>query len=418
MNLSDLIALQNPWWHDPSFIPQEYHLPRRMIASSLLRDVTSLKQITSLTGLRRTGKSTLLKQCIGELLKTGVSPQRILYFSFDQPTVLETPQTIEALLTIFFTTVLKEPLHRIQQPVYIVLDEVQLIPMWQDIIKRYYDLNQKLKFIISGSAALFLSRHAKESLAGRLLERQLPPLSFAEYQQLGGKGDFNAYLTFGQFPELLEISDTQKKIEYLKDGVIGKILEVDIVKTHGIRKIVDFERLFWSLLPNAGQIIRTTNLMADLAIKKATLFTYLNVLEQSLLIHKVVNISGSFRSEKPLLRKLSPASTNFLALIPEPVSVGFMAETYAAMILKQRAPHLFLSHQRDREIDFIVPEEKLAIEIKYQSSIRPDDCKTITSYITKKGYQGIVFTKYPQPLTQSGGVRFIPLEDIESCRLS
>ena len=418
MNLSDLILLQNPWWHDPSFVPPEHRLPRRMIASSLLQDIQNLKQITSLTGLRRTAKSTLLKQSIGDLLKTGTPAKRILYFSFDQPTVLETPQTIETTLSIFFDMILKEPLHRIRQPIYIVLDEVQLVPMWQDIVKRYYDLNQKLKFIISGSAALFLSRHAKESLAGRLLERQLPPLSFAEYRRLGGTGDFSAYLSFGQFPELLEIADPAKKTEYLKDGVIGKILEVDIVKTHGIRKIVDFERLFWALLPNAGQIIRSTNLMADLAIKKATLFTYLTILEQSLLIHKVVNISGSFRSEKRLLRKLYPASANFLSLLPEPVSIGFAAETYAAMVLKQRARQMFLFHERGREIDFIVPEKKLAIEIKYQSSIRPDDYKTLLSYITKKRYRGIVFTKYPQSPPPDDAIRCIPLEDIESCELS
>lgn len=67
-------------------------------------------------------------------------------------------------------------------------------------------------------------------------------------------------------------------------------------------------------------------------MKKATFFNYLNILKNSLLVFKVVNLSGSFRSEKRLLRKIYPAPVNFLSLLPEKISFGIKMENYVAQI--------------------------------------------------------------------------------------
>lgn len=413
MKIDELIYLQNPWFRDPRFIPYEYFLPKRNIFQTFFSEITKLRQIISLIGLRRTGKSTLLKQAISQMLKENTKSNKILYFSFEQPMIAETPQTLEQIIHFYFEKIIRQPIHRLKTKVYIFLDEIQLVPFWQDIIKRYYDINQNIKFVVSGSTSLFISKKSKESLAGRIFERSLSPLYFSEYKKLAKKDDFVDYLNFGQFPELLKIEDNTRKIEYLKEGVISKILEVDIVKTYGIRKTVDFERLFWSLLPNTGQIIKSGKLMVDLQMKKATLFKYLSILEKSLLINKVLNLSGSFRSEKRLLRKLYPASTNFLSLIPEPVNIGFKVENYLALILKEKNPFLFLYNQRGREIDFILPEKKLAIEVKYQEKIRPDDYKFLLSFIRKKKYYGIVLTKNEEKSLLYENIELIPLEKFE-----
>ncbi|MBM3251141.1 MAG: ATP-binding protein, partial [Candidatus Nealsonbacteria bacterium] len=389
MKINELIYLQNPWFRDQNFIPREYFWPKRRIFQTFFNEIIKLRQIISVTGLRRTGKSTLLKQAIAQMIYESIKSNKILYFSFEQPTIAEIPQTLEEIIHFYFEKIIKQPIHRLTSQVYIFLDEIQLVPFWQDILKRYYDINQNIKFVVSGSTSLFISEKSKESLAGRIFERSLPPLCFSEYKKLAKKEDFIDYLNFGQFPELLKIEDNTRKIDYLKEGMIGKILEVDIVKTYGIRKTVDFERLFWSLLPNTGQIIQSGKLMADLQMKKATLFKYLSILEKSLLINKVLNLSGSFRSEKRLLRKLYPASTNFLSLLPEPINIGFKVENYIALILKDKARSLFLYNRRGREIDFILPEEKLAIEVKYQGKVRPSDYKFLSGFVKEKKYHGM-----------------------------
>lgn len=413
MTINDLIYLENPWYRDRGFIPKEHNLPKREVFSLFIEDVIHSKYIISLTGLRRVGKSTLLKQVIASLLVKSEPPKRIFYFSFDQPTISKQPEVLENIIIYYLESILHEKIHRVEKKVYIFLDEIQLVPFWQDILKRFYDINQNLKFIVSGSASLFVKEEAKESLAGRLLEFYLPPLSFSEYTMMSGNADFIDFLDYGQFPEMLEMKDNTKKIEYLKEGIIGKVLEIDIVKIHGIRKAVDFERLFWSLLPNTGQIIQSRKLMLDLSFKKATLFKYLSILEKSLLINKVLNISGSFRSEKRLLRKLYPGSTNFLTLIPSPVNIGFKVETYVNNLLTKTGKAVYLLHLRGKEIDFVLPEVHIAIEVKYQEHVHPLDYRFLEKYIGENNYKGIIVTKTYKASLPEKHIQFIPLEEFE-----
>jgi hypothetical protein len=413
MEIFDLISLQNPWWQDSSYLPPESNLPKRDLYDRFYQEVIQIKQINSLTGLRRIGKTTLIKQVIAKLLKNHVDPKTIIYFSFDQPTVQENTNTLETVIDFFTKKIVKNNLNQLKQPLYFFLDEIQLIPYWQDIIKRYYDLNLPLKFVVSGSSSLFVSEKSKESLAGRIFSFVLPVFSFEEYQRITNNNNFEEYLNFGQFPELWDFSDQTKKISYLKDSIIAKVLEVDIVKLYKLRKTYDFERLFWSLLPNTGQIIKSSNLMSDLAIKKATLFKYLSILEKSLLINKVLNFSGSFRSEKRLLRKIYPASTNFLTLLPDSLNIGFKIETYVANLLISKQPYLY--RLRDKEIDFVLPPEKIAIEVKYQNNINYRELTFFRKYLNEKKFQGIIVVKNDKPLAvEDKNIKTVRAEDFNS----
>jgi uncharacterized protein len=411
MEISDLIYQQNPWFRDSSFLPQELHLYQRGLFASFYQAVCELKQALSLTGLKRTGKSTLLKQIIGHLLQKNVNPRHILYFSFAQPLVNNQTDTLTEILNFLFNTIINKKVNDINDRIYIFLDEIQLIPYWQDIIKRYYDINQNLKFVVSGSSTLFITASSSESLAGRIFEYKLSPLTFSEYSLLSGRNDILEFLDYGQFPEMLTITELSKKSEYLKEGIIGKVLNIDIVKTYKIRKTYDFERLFWSLLPNTGQIIESSHLMSDLGIKKATLFKYTKILEMSLLLNKVVNLSGSFRSEKRLLRKLYPASSNFLTLSPDKISSGFKAETYIASLLSKH--HLYLYKLRNKEIDFVLPDKKIAMEVKFQENIRYEDYKYLLEYCFKNKFYPVVITKNEMSDKNNPQVKFIPLSKFD-----
>lgn len=417
MDIIDLIHLHNPWLRDPSYVPSEASLPKRFLYDEVYRDTTTLKQVISITGLRRVGKSTLLKQIIAELLKKEEKRQSIFYFSFDQPAIEETTATLEQLLETYIGSVLHTKPHTIGKA-WIFLDEIQLIPYWQDIIKRYYDINQNIKFVISGSASLSIISRSKESLAGRIFAKRLPPLTYAEYQEFTNDHDFLTYLSFGQFPELVTLPTNERKREYLQEGVIGKVLEVDIIKTYGIRRSADFERLFWTLLPNTGQVVTSGKLGTELGIKRATLFRYLSVLEQALLVYKVANVSGSFRSSSRLLRKYYPASSNFLSLIPQPISTGFLVETYVASLLQTTFGTISLWRHRGKEVDFLVPQKGIGVEVKYQEHLHKDDETTIRTLINEgKIKRAIIITKNEQRDDQSGHVRYVPADRCEEVLL-
>ena len=369
----DLLKLQNPWWDNPEFIFVESVFSKRQAFNSLFEEIVSLRQVTALVGLRRTGKSTLLRQAIHQQLSSGTPPTHICYFPFEEPALPLSPDLLDEVIHIYLTQIIRQTPHSLNETVYLYLDEIQFIPYWQNIIKRYYDLTPRFKFIVSGSSSLFIRQEAKESLAGRMFEHYLPPLSFLEYLTLHPQGGFSQYLSFGGFPELLTLPNPDKKIEYLKNWVIGRVLELDIPKSAGIRHQTDFERLFWSLLPNTGQIISFPKLAFDLGLKRPTLFRYLKLLSDSLLITEVLNVSGSFRSTSRLLRKIYPASSNFLSLIQPVAPVGFLAETYTAQVLHARfGKDLGLFRHRSQEIDFLIPNQKLAVEVKYQNSLQTD----------------------------------------------
>ncbi|MCS6956592.1 MAG: ATP-binding protein [Patescibacteria group bacterium] len=412
MNLINLISLQNPWWEKKN-LPQEVLWPKRLVFNSFYQEVIGLKQIIALVGLRRVGKTTLIKQIISMLLKNNINEKNIFYFSFDQALVEESYNFLDNLINFYFEKIKNKKINQTEK-IYIFFDEIQLIPFWQDVLKRYYDLNQNIKFIVSGSSSLFIKKKSKESLAGRIFERSLAPLSFEEFKIFSKKNNFEEYLDFGQFPELLNINLTEKKKDYLKEGIVDKVLEIDIPKVYHLRRSFDFKRLFWVLLSNTSWIIKSLRLMTDLSIKKATFFNYLDVLENSLLVFKILNLSGSFRGEKRLLRKIYPSSVNFLFLLPEKVSYGTKVENYVAQVLKNKFKDVYLYRLKDKEIDFVIPDKKIAFEVKWQEKIIPDDYRFLEKFTQEKKYQGFLITKNQEAKFFGKKIKNIYFEELEN----
>ncbi len=414
--LIDLLHLQNPWWNNPDYQPREDRLMHRQLFDELARNAQGVRQIIGLIGLRRTGKSTLLRQIIARLLEK-LPPKYILYFAFDEPAVAENPETLTSIIQFYLQEILRTNIHSQDKVCYLFFDEIQLVPYWQDILKRYYDLSPYFKFIVSGSSSLFLRKGSRESLAGRMFEKKLPPLSFREYRSLNPEGSFTDYLAFGGFPELLQFPESVQRIEYLKTWIIGKILEIDIPKLAGIRHGVEFERLFWSVLPNTGWIMSFPKLAVDVGLKRPTLFKYLSFLEGSLLVNSVMNVAGSFRSTSRVLRKLYPASPNFLSVLPEHASIGAYAEAYTAQYLWDKGIAYGLYHSHGHEIDFLIHEQKTAIEVKYQNTIHPGDYRFLASLVKEKGYRGVILTKQTSETLLDGRITCLPLDRLEETGL-
>lgn len=410
MKTIDFLERQNLWWRDTSYRPAEQVLPRREAFAKLLSDVDGLRQINGIVGLRRVGKSTLVKQVIAALLdRRTADPRRIMYFSFDEPAVSENKEMLEDVIEVYVGQVLGESPVSLTAPVVIVFDEIQLVSGWQGMIKRYYDGSDKIKFVVTGSSSLFINTRARESLAGRIFVDTLPPLSFAEYGAMSPSGSFDQYLRYGAFPELPKLDEEGRKQEYLRDWVIGKVIEVDVPKTAGVRHREDFERLFWAILPNTGQIIDLVRMGSELGIKKGTLYRYLGILEDALLVKRVINVAGSFRSPSRRLLKLYPGSTNFLSVSPQPLAEGMWAECYAAGLIAGSYPDAGIWRVRQKEIDFVSKTAKVAIEVKYRRAVHDDDVFWLRAFCRDNGYHGIVLTR-EEIVREDGDLTFYPLE--------
>ncbi|MBU1110457.1 ATP-binding protein [Patescibacteria group bacterium] len=374
------------------------------------------RQILSIVGLRRVGKTVLLKQIIQARLQK-VDPESIFFLSFDQ-----------ALLfgKIDLSDYLNAYLSKIAPPkkrLWLFLDEIQYAENWQHIIKRYYDTEPRIKFIISGSSSLFLQKKSTESLAGRIYDFTLPVLSFKEYLELKGAdlllleglnacslipGDevtqkearekfvnkykgilgsqFEDYLKFGQFPEIVKEIDTNIKQKYLAESVYRKSVEYDIPQIFGVDKIDELKFLFQVLINEVGSIVEIQNIARETQVNQATVKKYLEYFENSFLIHILYNFTKSFRKTKRGLKKVYLGSTNFFSafhdyrdFVISRQQIGFLAENYCLSILKRVFDYTSFYRVRQKEIDFVATNDLLNkkqfryFEVKYRSQLRNKD---------------------------------------------
>jgi uncharacterized protein len=457
INYEDILE-QNPWWLPPTpsgygvtsppspegfgaagrgGIPEESALSRRTCFADIQAGLER-PFVQVLLGLRRVGKSTVLRQLIADLLAKGTDPRHILYFSFDRYAVEKTPAALETVLKLYLERSLQAKLHEIDFRCYLFIDEIQYVDYWQDIVKRFYDQNKRLKFILTGSQSSKLRGKSKESLAGRLIEYHLQPLSFTEYGVITGRdplaipsvfdlkenewlpvlqefqhkygakieAQMPIYLSYGQFPEVAAETDIKISYQYIRESVLGKILESDLTAHHKIEHAEAFKAMAYHLITNSGSLFELANIGADLGISKPTTEKYLGYLKDSTLVSILYGCTRSAVKKGRSLKKAYAASTCFISVInrypPDfyekvPEVFGKVVETYIWWRLSQRFEDLAFWRQRQDEVDFLVTESgrnRLPIEVKFGSRVRPEELRPLLAVMGRqKAQRGLVITR-------------------------
>ncbi|RLG70946.1 MAG: hypothetical protein DRO04_00830, partial [Candidatus Iainarchaeum archaeon] len=220
------------------------------------------KLIQLVSGLRRTGKSYLLKKKLLENKKSA------LYYSFDDVRFA----SIKKLDILFKYAISKKKK-------IILLDEVQKVKNWAGVIKKYYDL-RKIKIIVSGSSGLLVSK-GKESLAGRIFEYEMLPLSYREFLRMSKNKNFKYYIKTG-FPEVVRFSLNVNK--YVK-SIVDKIIFEDIPERYDIEKPEILEDLVSILSERNTRVVDYRDLGNSLDISKDTAKRYCNILAKSFLLN-------------------------------------------------------------------------------------------------------------------------------------
>ncbi len=420
-SIINIILEQNPWWSDPSATVGDKSKFRRDIFETIKIRVIDRELITAIVGLRRVGKTTLVRQVINFLMESGIDRQKILYFSCEN---LEGKQSSELLQEIIKYQVKKYP----DEKTYFFFDEIQYIDGWNVILKKYFDLYPKLKFTVTGSASLFIATKARESLAGRIQEVVVYPMGYAEYLRINKNIDipavnifdniellvphsvvleenFQPYLAWGEFPYLENLPTWDEKKEYILEFVLRKVLEVDLPRLKKFNG-TELSRLMDILVVGSGQLVEMQNLGADLGLSQNTLRDYLNTLEKTYLISQVFNKGIGYRTRSVRQRKIYVNCVNAVVLKSgltfDPnvwqIKAGLFVENYVFNYLKrlQMGEIDFWRERQVREVDFVYNYQgiKLPIEVKYQNQIRPEDLKNISYYCHKeKLNKAVVITK-------------------------
>ena len=164
----EALEKNNKWWKWEF----ELDFKRRKVYDEIKKFMHT-RQIISLTGLRRVGKTQTMLKIVQDNIEK-YDKKNILYFSFDEfkdVKIYDIMRSYERLMS-----------RDLDKGSYLMLfDEIQKIDNWEEQLKRIYDENPKIKFIISGSESLFIRKKTRESLAGRIYEFQIKTLDFEEY---------------------------------------------------------------------------------------------------------------------------------------------------------------------------------------------------------------------------------------------
>lgn len=331
------------------------------------------RQVLLITGLRRVGKTTMVYQLIQHLLEKGTPGGNILYFSFDEQSV-----DLNELVKVYENSVLKKRIGN--EKLYFFLDEIQKCGDWQNRIKIFYDLHPNLKFVITGSASVGIDKRAKESLAGRLYDFKLEPLTFKEFTEWKGLNVdvkkiklyenilnpvFYDYLRKGGFPELVNEDGDEKIRMYVKNSVIEKIIYQDFPEEFHIKDYELMKVLIEMIGRNPGMIVNYDSLSQELRRNKRTVMNYIFYLQRSFLVKLISNFRPNFMTSSKKMKKAYPTTTALsFALVDDFYGEKFMekiVESFA--VIQTKAEHYF---RNSYEVDMIIKnKEILPIEVKY-----------------------------------------------------
>ena len=258
-------------------------LVNRIIETQILESLTSNKVIV-LIGPRRVGKTILIEQIIGKV------QEPYLLLNGEDFSVIE---LLERRSIRNYENILGEKK-------MLLIDEAQKIPDIGNILKLMVDHIKGLKILVTGSSAFDISNYTGEPLTGRKITYNLFTLSEQELDQVETefekKDNLQKRLVFGNYPELLQLKEDDKKVEYLRDLVNSYLLK-DIIAFENIRnadKIIDLLKL---LAFQIGQEVSLQELGNQLAMSKNTVDKYLDLLSKVYVIYKVRGFSRNLRKE-------------------------------------------------------------------------------------------------------------------------
>ena len=333
-----------------------------------------LKQIITITGIRRCGKSTLAKTAISHLVQNGVDAKNILFVNLEQPYFLEFRH--DALyLEVIYEEYLK--LLNPQGRTYVVFDEIQFFDNWQVYIKSKYE-SSDIKFIITGSNSSMLSSELGTLLTGRSLNIHLDTFSFREFLDFKNIDFSNElertshrieiarakeeYLLWGGFYEVFTVEDTLAKKELLV-SYAKNIIYRDIVPRYAIRNSESIERLFFYLIGNVGAVLNYTTLASTFELSDKTIKEYINYFEETFLLERIDRFHAKPKERIKSMKKVYVKDNGFLQMLPKPSSnFGTGLENAVFNTLSQK--HESLTYLKDTyEIDFYT--DKTLYQVSY-----------------------------------------------------
>ncbi|MCO5240207.1 MAG: ATP-binding protein [Chitinophagaceae bacterium] len=357
-------------------IPREIYLQK-------LRQIKDQNIIKVITGIRRSGKSTLLEAFKNELIASGTLPRNIIFLNFEERENLHLTDW-----TVLYDEIIKRVKNNKKH--YVFLDEVQLVNDFEKLINGLFT-KKHIDLYITGSNAYLLSSELATLLTGRYIAINLQPYSFKEYT-LAYKEEknidrlFRKYINASSFPEAVTLAQSNESLanDYLLQSIYDTVVIKDIAQRYKLRNIHNLHRVISFVFDSIGSYISPTNIATELnknsqkKISHNTIIKYLDFLTKSYILYPAprFDIKGKellTTNEKYYLVDLG--LRNITVTNKYDADLGHKLENVVYFELLRRGGKVYAGKNNDREIDFVVQKPNNEREY-YQVAFTINDEKT------------------------------------------
>lgn len=346
MNAADFLRVAADWSHWE--VPPAASIPRSVRLPEELRpDVALIVQ-----GVRRSGKSTLLRQLID---RYRLDPAQCLFVNFEDPRLA--PALDHETLSLMVESFEAE---RSGDCTYL-LDEIQWVDGWQRWLRSHLDRPCGRRFVVTGSSAHLLSGELGSSLTGRHHTVELFPFDFAEFRRARPDATLDDYLFCGGFPAAATSPDR----DLLLRGYFQDIVERDMRERVAARSTLPLRHLVQMLYESAGAEMSVRRAAAALGISVDTAGLYVEAAESAYLAMSCPFFAWSARKRLVRNRKFYPIDTGLrrVSVTATGQDRGKQLECATFLVLRRRFGQVFYWRGAG-EVDFVVTSDRGPVPVQ------------------------------------------------------
>ena len=324
-----------------------------------------------LVGIRRCGKSVILKQIMNELKEKEIDESHIIYVNFEL-IEFEELQDYKKLNKYIKDKIIDNDKY------YVFLDEIQKVDKFEEVVNSLRASIDNISIFITGSNSKLLSNELSTVLSGRYVLFNIYPLSYKEFIELTNKQakseeTFWDFVKWGGLPNRTQFTDESNIKDYLH-SVFDSIILRDVVERLGLKDTILFDLLLQYIVDTTGRQFSAENVINFLknkgkSISTETLYTYLDALCKALMIKKIYRYDIHGRAILKTLNKYYMTDLGIAQIKNNnfEINKSFAIENVVYNELLERGYDVYIGKTKNGEIDFIATkkEEKIYFQVAY-----------------------------------------------------
>ena len=368
--------------------------------------------IKVITGVRRCGKSTLMKMFRNYLIESGISAEQIIFLNFEDFDNYEllNPKSLYEYL---------KPKIQKEQMTYIFFDEIQNVTDFQRVVDSLF-LNEKIDIYITGSNAYLLSGELATLLSGRYITVEMLPLSFKEFASVQNPSlslseKYRLYVEQSSFPYTLNLDGDKNEILDYLGGVYSTIVLKDVVSRYKISDTKMLESVVRFIFDSTGSPVSTkkiadTMISSVRKIDSKTIEKYISALQDCYIVYEAKRYDVKGKQYLKLLEKYYAVDIGlrYLLLGQKANDTGHILENVVYLELIRRGYKVYVGKIGDMEIDFVAQNQEGNTYIQVSASVRDENTlqrELRPLQLVRDSYPKLLLTLDDDPTADFDGIK-------------